>query len=164
MQKTTLWQKNKADVIITPHIKEAALLLSAEEGSAGIDMLHLKNNIFSGADTGAVSAGMPGACLHLHDMLGVNVVLKSAVTVMTDGRDIFINKGGNSGMACGGSGDVLAGLIGGLAAQGIKGNELMRLGVYLHSKAGELARERYGEPGMLPSDVALCVRDVLKFR
>ena len=159
-----LKKKNKADVIITPHIKEAALLLSAEEGSAGIDMLHLKNNIFSGADTGAVSAGMPGACLHLHDMLGVNVVLKSAVTVMTDGRDIFINKGGNSGMACGGSGDVLAGLIGGLAAQGIKGNELMRLGVYLHSKAGELARERYGEPGMLPSDVALCVRDVLKFR
>ena len=65
-------------------------------------------------------------------------------------------------MACGGSGDVLAGLLGGLAAQGIKGSELMRLGVYLHYKAGELARECYGEQGMLPSDIALCVRDVIK--
>ena len=159
-----LKKKNKADVIVTPHIKEAALLLATAGEPAGSDMSRLKNDTFTGADTTAVSADMPGACLHLHKQLGVNVILKSAVTVMTDGADIFINKGGNSGMACGGSGDVLAGLLGGLAAQGLKGSELMRLGVYLHSGAGELARERYGEQGMLPSDVALCVRDVLKFR
>ena len=134
----------KNGIVITPHIKEAASLL--------------------GTDKDAVSSDMPGSCRHLHNTLGVNVVLKSAVTVMTEGSRFFINRGGNSGMACAGSGDVLAGILGGLAARGLKGAELMRAGVYLHACAGELARERYGETGMLPSDVALCVRDVIKSR
>ncbi len=131
-----------ADIIVTPHIKEASALLGC-----GID---------------DVAGNMTDSCLSLHKLFGAYVILKSSVTVMTDGRDIFINKGQNSGMAVAGSGDVLAGIIGGLAGQGLKGKELMTASVYLHGAAGNKARDRYGEYGMLPSNIAICVRDVLK--
>ena len=131
-----------SDIIITPHLKEAARLLKC--------------------DVGEVEADLPGTALKLHKKFNAGVILKSAVTVITDGKEIFINKGGNSGMACAGSGDVLTGLLCGLAAQGLKGAELMCAGVYLHSAAGECAKRRLGEAGMLPSDIAKSVRDVLK--
>ena len=129
-------------LIITPHLKEAARLL--------------------GCDVEEVEADLTGTALKLHKKFNAGVILKSAVTVITDGKEIFINKGGNSGMACAGSGDVLTGLLCGLAAQGLKGAELMCAGVYLHSAAGECAKRKLGEAGMLPSDIAKSVRDVLK--
>ena len=92
---------------------------------------------------------------------GVVVVLKDAHTVIAspDG-DVFICAAGNAGMARGGSGDVLAGVIGALLAQNRRRigadltlAEIAAAGVYLHARAGDLAAEALGEYGMLPSDL-----------
>lgn len=85
---------------------------------------------------------------------------KDAVTIVTEaGRDeIYINTSGNDGMACAGSGDVLAGIIGGLLAQKMEGFEAAALGVYLHGLAGEEAAVKNGHFSMTASDIikALC--------
>ena len=65
----------------------------------------------------------------------------------------WINPTGNPGMASGGMGDVLAGVIGGLLAQGYAPHEACQLGVFLHGTAGDLAAQGVGEIGMLARDV-----------
>ena len=82
------------------------------------------------------------------------VVLKGARTVIAapDGW-AWINPTGNPGMASGGMGDVLAGVIGGLLAQGYAPHEACQLGVFLHGTAGDLAAQEVGEIGMLARDV-----------
>ncbi|MFM7646360.1 MAG: NAD(P)H-hydrate dehydratase [Sphingomonadales bacterium] len=67
--------------------------------------------------------------------------------------EIFFNGSGNSGMATGGMGDVLTGIITGLLAQGIPPKNAARLGVYLHGLAGNLAAQAVSEPALLPSDL-----------
>ena len=82
------------------------------------------------------------------------LVLKGALTVIADSNgDIYINPTGNPGMARGGSGDILAGMIASYAAQGIKAADAACLGVYLHGLAGDIAKRRLSELGMLPSDL-----------
>lgn len=81
------------------------------------------------------------------------LVLKGAGTVITDGNQVAINPTGNSGMATGGTGDVLTGLITALLAQGLKPFEAARLGVYLHGLAGDLAAEQLSQPGLIASDL-----------
>ena len=92
---------------------------------------------------------------------GVTVVLKDAHTVIAspDG-EVFLCAAGNAGMATGGSGDALAGVIGSLLAQNhhrigadLTVAEIAAAGVYLHALAGDLAAEEIGEYGMLPSDL-----------
>ena len=86
------------------------------------------------------------------------VVLKGAKTVVTDGQRCYVLDCPNSGMAKGGSGDVLAGLTAGLAAQmPQKTLECAALAVWLHSRAGQLAREKRGAFAMLPRDVLDCL-------
>jgi ADP-dependent NAD(P)H-hydrate dehydratase len=89
---------------------------------------------------------------------GVILVLKGAGSVVTDGDRVVINETGNSGMATGGSGDVLTGLTVALAAQTSNGSEAdifeaVRLAVYLHGLAGDLAAAELSEPGMIASDL-----------
>ena len=82
------------------------------------------------------------------------LVLKGALTVIASGEgDIYINPTGNPGMAKGGSGDILAGMIASYAAQGISAADAACLGVYLHGLAGDIAKDRLSELGMLPSDL-----------
>jgi NAD(P)H-hydrate epimerase len=81
------------------------------------------------------------------------VVLKGYRTVVTDGKRIYVNATGNPGMATGGTGDVLTGLIAALMAQKLKPFEAAQLGVYVHGLAGELAAERLGEISMIASDL-----------
>ena len=83
----------------------------------------------------------------------VVVVLKGAGTVITDGRDTFVNSSGNSGMGTGGTGDVLTGLIAALLAQGMQPLDAARLGAYLHGLAGDLAAAVHSEPGLIASDL-----------
>ena len=86
---------------------------------------------------------------------GVVLVLKGArtVTACPDGR-VLVNASGNAGMASGGMGDVLTGLIGGLLAQGMAAGEAAALGVFLHGLAGDRLRDRYGDAGLLAGDLA----------
>ncbi len=85
---------------------------------------------------------------------GVVVVLKGArtVTACPDGR-IWINASGHAGMASGGMGDVLTGLIGGLLAQGMTAAAAAALGTFLHGLAGDCLRDRYGDAGLLAGDL-----------
>jgi NAD(P)H-hydrate epimerase len=84
---------------------------------------------------------------------GVVLVLKGHVTLVTDGRQLYANTTGNPGMATGGSGDVLTGLIAALLGQGLKPFAAAQLGVYLHGLAGDLARDEVGEVSLIASDL-----------
>lgn len=81
------------------------------------------------------------------------LVLKGQRTLITDGESSFNNQTGNPGMATGGCGDVLTGLIVALLGQGLAPLAAARLGVYLHGLAGDLAAEAVGEVSLIASDL-----------
>jgi NAD(P)H-hydrate epimerase len=81
------------------------------------------------------------------------LVLKGHRTIITDGSRLAINGTGNSGMATGGCGDVLTGLIAALLAQKMAPFEAAQLGVYLHGLAGDLAARELSEPALIASDL-----------
>ncbi len=83
----------------------------------------------------------------------VVLVLKGHRTIVTDGRRMYRNTTGNPGMATGGSGDVLTGLIAALVAQGLAPFEAAQLGVHIHGKAGDLAAQDKGQVGLIASDL-----------
>jgi ADP-dependent NAD(P)H-hydrate dehydratase len=84
---------------------------------------------------------------------GVVVVLKGHGTVVTDGKRVFVNTTGNPGMATGGSGDVLTGLIGALLVQGLEPFGAAQLGVHVHGRAGDLAAADLGMESLIASDL-----------
>lgn len=84
---------------------------------------------------------------------GIIVVLKGKGTVITDGDRVAINRTGNSGMATGGSGDVLTGLITALLAQGMSPFDAAQLAAHLHGLAGDLAAADLSQPGLIASDL-----------
>lgn len=81
------------------------------------------------------------------------VVHKGAGTVVADSAQYAINSTGNPGMATGGTGDVLTGLIAALAAQGLPTWDAARLGVYVHGLAGDLAASELGQISMMAGDL-----------
>lgn len=94
-------------------------------------------------------------------------VLKSHNTAVSDGGErIYVNNSGNSGMATGGSGDVLAGIIGGILAQDRDGKltslDTATLGVYIHGLAGDIAAEKVGKYSLIASDIIDALPLVLK--
>ena len=90
------------------------------------------------------------------------ILLKGHNTVITDGRTTYINPTGNPGMAVGGSGDVLAGIITALLGQGIAPLEAAACGAWLHGAAGDLCASEIGQYGMLPSDMVNVLPRLLK--
>ncbi len=90
------------------------------------------------------------------------LVLKGSGTVITNGKTVYINKTGNPGMAVGGSGDVLAGIITGLIGQGIDPLKAAACAVWLHGKAGDICAEEMGQYGMLPSDMLSVLPRLMK--
>lgn len=85
--------------------------------------------------------------------LGAVVVLKGHRTLVTDGMRSWRNSSGNPGMATGGSGDVLTGVIAALLAQGMPVLDAARLGVFIHGRAGDLAAAELGQIGMTAADI-----------
>lgn len=124
--------------IITPHDGEATRLL----GSVG-------NN----REAYAVSFARDLGCI---------VLLKGHRTVITDGKQVYINQTGNPGMAVGGSGDVLAGMIVSLLGQGIAPLEAAACGAWLHGAAGDLCAGELGQYAMLPTDMLHALPRLLK--
>ena len=84
---------------------------------------------------------------------GCILLLKGHHTLITDGDTCYQNPTGNPGMATGGSGDVLAGIIASLIGQGIDPMTAAACGAYLHGMAGDLCAKEIGQYGMLPSDL-----------
>ena len=93
----------------------------------------------------------------------VHVVLKGALSVIGDpeGR-VFVNPTGNPGMASGGTGDVLTGILGAFLARGLAPGVALQAAVYLHGLAGDLAAERVGEESLIAGDVIAALPDAFR--
>jgi len=119
--------------ILTPHPGEAARLLGSTSGQIQQDRF------------AAVTA--------LQTQYGGIVVLKGSGTLIASDGEIAVSNTGNPGMATGGMGDVLAGVIAGLLAQGLSLKQAAQQGVYLHGLAADKAAEKDGERGLLATDL-----------
>ena len=129
-------KKAKVPIIITPHPGEMARLINKEVGFV------LDNRI--------------QVVKEVAQEFGIVVVLKGARTIIADNNgNTFLNIGDNSGMATGGSGDILTGIISSLIAQGLNDISAAVAGVYIHSFAGSLARDIKGERGMTAGDILM---------
>lgn len=93
---------------------------------------------------------------------GCIVLLKGHETCITDGKTIYRNHTGNPGMAVGGSGDVLAGMIVSLLGQGLAPLEAAACGAWLHGAAGDICAREMGQYGMLPTDMLNVLPRLLK--
>jgi ADP-dependent NAD(P)H-hydrate dehydratase / NAD(P)H-hydrate epimerase len=131
------------DIILTPHAGEFSRLIDCTVADV---------------DTQKVERARSFAKEH-----AVTLVLKGAPTIIAskDG-DVYINPTGNPGMATAGSGDVLAGVIAGLLAQGASALDAALCGVYLHGMAGDTARENVGEYGLIATDMLLALAETIR--
>lgn len=93
---------------------------------------------------------------------GCILLLKGHRSCITDGNIGYLNRTGNPGMAVGGSGDVLAGMIAGLLGQGIKPLKAAACAAWLHGAAGDLCASELGQQGMLPTDMLNALLRLLK--
>ena len=129
-----LSHRRRRDVILTPHTGELSRIIGRTAPEIERERI-------------AIARKTAGD-------LSVTLVLKGAPTVTAGrGGTVYVNPTGNPGMATAGSGDVLAGVIAGLWAQGMGPDEAAYAGVYLHGLAGDLARDHYGERSLLALDI-----------
>lgn len=132
--KSILKTRRNENVILTPHTGEFSRLI-------GVPPKEIEHN-------------RVGIARQFARSLKLTLVLKGAPTVTaTRDGDTFINSTGNPGMATAGSGDVLAGIIASLWAQKMAMHEACYCGVFVHGLAGNLAKDKYGERGMLATDI-----------
>ncbi|MBE6928438.1 MAG: NAD(P)H-hydrate dehydratase [Ruminococcaceae bacterium] len=102
------------------------------------------------------------AVKEMHRRTGATVLLKGHRTLICGKEGCFINRCGNPGMAKGGSGDALAGIIVSLLGQGISATRAAALGAWLHGQAGDLCAQMFGEYPMLPTDLIEALRYILR--
>jgi len=132
-----------AEIVMTPHVGELARLTHNE-------ISYIKTHIVEVAKAAALD----------YDSI---MVCKDARTLICGkGRSVCLNVTGNSGMATAGSGDVLAGMIGGLLAQGMDVFEAACTGVYLHGLAGDRAAGKYSEYGVTATGIIAQIEDIMK--
>lgn len=148
----------KKHMVLTPHMKEMSRL-------CGMEISKIKADIIGTAKAFA-------------SRYGTILLLKDSRSVITDGNDYFVNMSGNHGMAVGGSGDVLSGILGGLLAQqgnirdklqetesGFSRNinilDMAGLAAYLHGRAGDAAKEQGNAWSMMADDVLEALKTVL---
>lgn len=129
--------------VITPHPGEMAYL----HGVSTTDV-QSRREAFA-AQTATMLLGSDPAA----DADRAVVVLKGAGTVVSDGQRLYVNATGNPGMATGGSGDVLTGVISALIGQGLSTFDAAVLGVYVHGLAGDLAAKKLGQTSLIASDL-----------
>src|SRR5262245_22970774 len=124
----------KTAPILTPHPGEMARLV--------------------GKDTATVNADRIGTARSFAGEHRCHLILKGARTVIATAEGkVFINPTGNPGMASGGMGDVLAGILAALLGQGLSAEDAMKLGVYLHGLVGDRVAETKGAIGLIASDI-----------
>lgn len=131
-------ERVSVSVVLTPHPGEMARLI--------------------GASVAAVQEARVETARTFASRFNCVVVLKGHRTVIADASGAcFVNPTGNSGMATGGTGDVLSGIIGGLLAQGCKARDAALVGVYLHGMAGDIAAARMTARGMIARDLLAAI-------
>ena len=111
---------------------------------------------------GVIGEDRMAAAAALAEELGCVVLLKGHETCITDGTDGYLNPTGNPGMAVGGSGDVLAGVITALLGAGLPPLEAAACGAWLHGAAGDRCAAELGQYGMLPTDMLSALPRLLK--
>ena len=133
---------HREDWVLTPHPGEAARLLSCSPTEVQADRF--------------------SAARRLRETFGGTLVLKGAGTLVLGGgpRPPGVCSQGNPGMASGGSGDVLAGMVAAFLARGLAADDAAEVAVCLHAAAGDVAA-RAGEQGMLASDLIAAIRPTL---
>lgn len=127
--------------ILTPHVKEMTYL--------------------TGKSSPELLADMAGATKEAACKWNCVIAHKDARTIVSDGNKVYINISGNDGMATGGSGDVLAGLMGGLTAQGMSLRDAAELSVYLHGLAGDYMALEKSKYSLMASDILTGIGKVL---
>ena len=140
---THWWQQLPGDAILTPHPGEMARL--------------------AGVTVDEVQSDRLGIAKRIALVWNKTVVLKGAYTVVVspDGRS-RISPVANSGLASAGTGDVLAGVIAGLVAQGLSLSGAAACGVYLHGRAGDMVRDNIGDAGMTATDLLPVLPQVIR--
>lgn len=135
-KRTQVIKNSICSVVLTPHPGEGNRLLESL-GAGDINSL-----------------GREKAAEYISSNTAATVLLKGADTVVTcTGKGTYINTTGNPGMATGGSGDVLTGVITAIAASGVESFEAAKLGAYIHGLAGDIAAENIGQWGMTAVDI-----------
>jgi hydroxyethylthiazole kinase-like uncharacterized protein yjeF len=139
----TLIANRQAETVITPHAGEAARLMATTSHEIQADRI--------------------GSALSLSQLFKATCVLKGNKTIIAHHQgDYFINTTGNVGLATGGTGDVLSGIVGSLIAQGLSAIDAANLGVYVHGLAADnLVKSGVGPIGLMASEVLLEARKVL---
>ena len=136
--KTDILKSANAPIIITPHPAEMGRLVGVSAKEINADRQNYAEDFSK-----------------KHNVI---TVLKGKGTIISSPKgESYINPTGNSGMATGGSGDVLAGMIASLVAQGKPPFECAVSGVYLHGLAGDIAKRKFGAISMLPTDIIDCI-------
>ena len=110
---------------------------------------------------GVIGEDRMAAAAALAEELGCVVLLKGHETCITDGTDGYLNPTGNPGMATGGSGDVLAGMLASFLGQGLPAVDAARAAVCLHGAAGDLCAQEIGQYGMTPTDLIAAIPRLL---
>jgi NAD(P)H-hydrate epimerase len=129
------WPKKcRAQVVLTPHPGEM-------------------KRLWSGLFRDEMPKDRQEAAARVAQATGAVVALKGAGTVVTDGRQVYINATGNPGMATAGSGDVLTGVTAALMGQDLGRLDATILGVYLHGMAGDIASNRLGQISLIATDI-----------
>ncbi|MDT0603763.1 NAD(P)H-hydrate dehydratase [Thalassotalea castellviae] len=123
----------KDDWVLTPHPGEAAALLQCTVADIEKDRFKAVRNI---------SQQYGGIC-----------ILKGAGSLISDGKTVWINTSGNSGMATGGMGDVLSGIISALIMQSLTPVDAARLAVFIHGRSADIIATKQGKIGLLASDL-----------
>jgi NAD(P)H-hydrate epimerase len=128
------WKSCRARAVLTPHPGEMRRLIRG----AGLE-LDPDDRV--------------DCCREFARAVGQVVLLKGARTVVSDGQRHAVNRTGNPGMATGGSGDVLTGLIAALIGQGLEPYDAAAAGAHLHGRAGDLAALRVGQVSLMATDL-----------
>jgi len=141
---------NLAAIINWPQLRNCPLVLTPHPGEFAR---------LTGTDVAAIQAGRESAAVEAtrqwrrENRPPPVCLLKGAATVVTDAECVYVNDTGNPGLATGGSGDVLTGLVAALIAQGLSPFEAACLGARIHGLAGDLAAEELGEVSLMASDL-----------
>jgi NAD(P)H-hydrate epimerase len=138
------YTKSLKNVILTPHEKEMSTLINC-------DLEFVRNN-------------RELCCQKAAKKNGLVCILKGANTVISDGKEVFVNTTGNPGMSTAGAGDVLSGILAGL--QGRYKEESMiniaKVGVFLHGLSGDIAKDNIGEESLVASDIIKFLPETFK--